>query len=51
MKFYSVVLRKKIEIPNKNIKYVVKNKRKFAVGKYKANGKVYQAWRVIGMKK
>jgi hypothetical protein len=51
MKFYSVVLKKSIEIPNNKIKYVVKNKRKFAVGTYTAKGKTYAAYRIIGMNK
>ena len=57
MKFYSVVTRKSIEIPASKIREVVKNGRKFAVGKYtakcKATGKQkeYEAWRVLGMAK
>ena len=41
---YSVVLRKKINIPDDKIKIVTKNGRKFAVGEYTANGKKYTAW-------
>lgn len=48
MKFYSVVLRKSIEIPNNEVRNVVKNGRKFAVGKYRAKGKEYEAWRIVG---
>jgi len=51
MEFYSVVLKKKIKIPESKIKTVVRNKRKFAVGKYTAKGKTYEAWRVLGMAK
>ena len=55
MKFYSVVTRKNIEIPSNKVREVIKNGRKFAVGKYmakcKATGKQkeYEAWRVLGM--
>ena len=51
MKFYSLVLRKSIEIPQNKIKTVVKKGRSFAVGDYTANGKPYQAWRVLGLAK
>ena len=51
MEFYSVVLRKKINIPKNQVKEVIKKGRKFAVGTYTAKGKEYQAWRVIGMAK
>ena len=45
--FYSVVLKKKIMIPASAIKKVVKKGRHFMVGKYKANGKTYEAWKVV----
>lgn len=48
MKFYSVVLRKNIEIPESKIKMVTRKGRKFSVGDYTAKGKNYQAWRVMG---
>ena len=48
MQFYSLVLRKKIEIPEAKIRTVTKKGRKFAVGKYVAKGKNYEAWRVLG---
>ena len=57
MKFYSVVLRKKIDIPDSKVREVVKKGRKFAVGKYmaksKATGKMkeYEAWKVVGLAK
>ncbi len=51
MEFYSVVLKKKINIPKSKIKEVVRNNRLFAVGTYKAKGKEYKAWRVLGMAK
>ena len=57
MKFYSVVLRKNIEIPNNKIREEVRKGRRFAVGKYiakcKATGKnkEYEAWRVLGLAK
>ena len=56
MEFYSVVLRKKLQIADKDIKTVVKKNRRFAVGKYTAKsprtGKLttYEAWRVLGKK-
>lgn len=57
MKFYSVVLKKKIDIPDNKVKEVVRKGRRFAVGKYmaksKATGKMkeYEAWRVLGIAK
>jgi ribosomal protein L13E len=48
MEFYSVVLKKKIEIPESKVKEVVRKGRRFAVGKYNAKGKEYEAWRVLG---
>ena len=47
--FYSVVLKKKIKIPETDVKHVVRGGRKFAVGKYKVGNKEYEAWRVVGM--
>lgn len=47
--FYSVLLKKKIQIPNTKVKEVVRNGRKFAVGVYKVGQKEYTAWRVLGM--
>ena len=57
MEFYSVVLRKKIKIQDKDIKNVVRKGRKFAVGKYTAISPktkkltTYEAWRVLGLAK
>ena len=51
MEFYSLVLRKKIKIPESKIRTVVKKGRRFAVGKYTAKGKTYEAWRILGMAK
>jgi ribosomal protein L13E len=48
MKFYSLVLRKKIEIPDSKVKTVTRKGRRFAVGKYEAKGKKYEAWRILG---
>lgn len=48
MQFYSLVLKKKIQIPDSKVKTVVKKGRKFAVGTYEAKGKTYQAWKVLG---
>lgn len=49
--FYSVVLRKKIKIPSSKTRTVVKKGRKFLVGTYIANGKKYEAWRIVGKAK
>ena len=46
--FYSVVLKKKIMIKPSMIKEVVRKGRKWKVGTYKAKGKEYTAWKVIG---
>lgn len=51
MEFYSLIMRKKINIPESKIKTVVKKGRKFAVGSYVVKGKEYQAWRVLGKTK
>ena len=51
MEFYSLVLRKKIKIPENKIRTVVKKGRRFAVGKYDAKGKTYEAWRILGSAK
>ena len=46
MKMYSVVLRKKIDIPeSKIVKKKVKG-RNFLVGTYEAKGKTYKAWQI-----
>lgn len=53
MQFYSVVTRKKLEIPKSKIKLKKKGGRWFAVGEYTAKdkktgkNKKYQAWRVL----
>jgi hypothetical protein len=49
--FYSVVLKKKVSIPNSNIKEVTKSGRRFAVGTYKVGTKTYEAWRTLPSKK
>ena len=49
--FYSLVLKKRIKIPEAKIKIKIRNKRRFAVGSYIANGKTYEAWKVLGMVK
>lgn len=51
MEFYSLVLRKKIKIPDSKIRTVIKKGRKFAVGKYTAKGKEYEAWKILGLAK
>ena len=48
---YSVVLRKKVDIPDNKIKVVTKKGRQFYVGTYTAKGKTYQAWQVKGKAK
>jgi hypothetical protein len=45
---YSVVTKKKVNIPEKDIRYINKGGRRFMVGKYMANGKQYEAWQVVG---
>ena len=50
MEFYSVVLKKKINIPENKVKKVKKKGRNFAVGSYTANGKTYEAWRILPSK-
>lgn len=53
--FYSVVLKKKIMIPDTMIKNVVRSGRNFSVGKYSAvspktgQKQEYEAWKVIGL--
>lgn len=51
MEFYSVVKKAKVNIPANKIREVVRNGRKFAVGKYMYKGKEYEAWRVLGLAK
>jgi hypothetical protein len=51
MRFYSVVKKGWVDIPDKLVKQVVRKGRTFAVGKYKYKGKEYEAWRVLGMAK
>jgi len=57
MEFYSVVLKKKITIPDTNVREVVRSGRRFAVGKYTAKSpktgkqQEYEAWRVLGLAK
>ena len=50
MEFYSLVLKKKIQIPDSKVKVTVRKGRRFAVGSYKVGKKEYQAWRVLGKK-
>ena len=55
--FYSVVLKKRINISDQNIRNVVRSGRHFMVGKYVAvspkTGKKqeYEAWKVVGLAK
>jgi len=51
MMFYSVKLKKKVNIPEKNVTYKMRKGRRFAVGKYKVDGKTYEAWKTVSMKK
>ena len=55
--FYSVVLKKRIKIPDQNIKAVIRSGRQFMVGKYVAvspktgQKQEYEAWKVVGLAK
>jgi len=51
VKFYALVKRGWVDIPESKIKTVVRNGRNFSVGKYDFNGKTYEAWKIIGMAK
>ena len=46
--FYSLVLKKRITIPKDKIREVIKNGRKFKVGKYDWKGQEKEAWKVVG---
>jgi len=48
MEFYAMALKKKINIPDVNVRKVVRNGRAFLVGKYKVGSKEYEAWRALG---
>ena len=48
MEFYSVHLRKKVDIPKSKLRLVTKKGRKFVVGKYKVKGDWKEAWRIVG---
>ena len=48
MEFYSLILKKKINIPDSKIRVVTKKGRRFAVGKYSVAGKEKEAWRILG---
>lgn len=48
MEFYALALKKKIKIPKEEIRYEIRNGRKFAVGKYFVGKKEYDAWKIIG---
>ena len=49
--FYSVVLKKRVIIPSSKIRQEIRNKRLFAVGKYKVGKKEYEAWKILSMAK
>jgi len=51
VQMYSVVLRKKINIPESKITYVTRNNRRFMVGTYDAKGKERTAWQIVGSAK
>jgi hypothetical protein len=51
MEMYSVVLKRKINIPDKDIKVKVRGGRRFAVGTYKVGNRTLEAWRVLGKAK
>lgn len=48
-KMYSVVLKKKV--PVSNVKMKNRKGRLFKVGQYKANGRMYEAWQIMGKAK
>jgi len=48
MEFYSITFKKKIKIPEEEIRYEERNGRRFAVGKYFVGKKEYNAWKIIG---
>lgn len=50
MEFYSVVLKKKVNIPESKTKRVKKGGRNFIVGEYKVGSKTYEAWKIVGGK-
>ena len=47
MQFYSVILKKKIEIPDQNVKVTTVRGRKAAVGVYMVDGRQRQAFRFL----
>ena len=47
MQFYSVILRKKIEIPDKDVRVTMVRGRKAAVGIYLVNGQQRQAFKFL----
>jgi hypothetical protein len=51
MEFYSVILKKKIDIPNSKVVYKVVKGKNFAVGTYLVGGHEKQAWRIVGKAK
>lgn len=51
MKFYSVVLKKTVNIDDTLVKFEIIKGRRFAVGEYKANNKIYKAYKIVGAKK
>ena len=48
MRFYSIILKRYIEIPDKKVRYIKKSGKKFAVGSYNINGDRKEAWKIIG---
>jgi len=48
VKFYAMALKKSVDIPESKCRKVKKSGRNFLVGKYTANGKQYEAWRITG---
>ena len=49
--FYNVALKKKVRIPETDVRSVVKNGRHFRVGKHKEGGKWFESWKIVSPKK
>lgn len=55
MKFYSLVKKDFVVVPDSQVRQVVKKvngvNRLYAIGKYKYKGKEYEAWKALGLAK
>lgn len=47
MRFYSVELKKNIEVPKSKVRYAKKGKRKFAHARVRSHGKNVNVWRAV----